>query len=264
MEDKWSIDKLTEQNWSMWKFQVSTVLKAKRLWSFIDDSVTEQVENESAEQRTKCVEQRDQAMAILVMAISQSLLHLVTECTTPKEIWSTLKDRFERKGLTSKMLLMREFLTYRLIQGHSISDHLKRFKEICDKMTTIEQDVTEEQKVMILLLSLPKSWDGLQTALMARGDDLTLSFVQQALISEELKRQHQDKDEDEGDAALHGTFQGECFNCGQKGHKFFECKKPNEGKDTHIKSQGQGDHDTYRGYRQASSWYLFWTWTWIF
>ena len=44
-------------------------------------------------------------------------------------------------------------------------------------MVAIEQRVTEELKVMILLLSLPKSWDGLQTTLMARGDDVTLSFV---------------------------------------------------------------------------------------
>ena len=125
MDDKWSIDKLTEQNWFTWKFQVSTVLKAKRLWAFVDDSTSGPVENESAEQRTRRVEQTDQAMAILVMSISQSLLHLVTECKTSWEIWLMLKDRFERKWLKSKMLLMREFLTYSLIQGQSINDHLK-------------------------------------------------------------------------------------------------------------------------------------------
>eukprot|EP00731_Ephydatia_muelleri_P003627 Em0001g3627a len=194
MEDKWSskwsIDKLTEENWSTWKFQTSTVLKAKNLWAFVDGDSATLPADASADQRARYAEQSDQAMAVLVMAISQSLLHLVTDCKTPREIWKALKDRFERNGLTSKMLLMREFLTFRLNQGHSVNDHLKRFKEICDKLSAIEQGVTEEQKVMILLLSLPKSWDGLQTALMARGDDLTLSFVQQALLSEELKRQH--------------------------------------------------------------------------
>ena len=47
--------------------------------------------------------------------------------------------------------------------------------------------------------------------------------------------------------ALHGTFQGECFNCGQKGHRFFECKKPNQDRDIRSKSHS----DTYRGYRQS-------------
>ena len=111
---------------------------AKRLWAFVDDSTREQVENESAEHR--CVEQRDQVMAILAMSISQ------LECTTPREIWLMLKDRIERKSLMSKMLLMCESLTYRLMQGESISDHLKRFKEICDKMVAINQSITEEQK----------------------------------------------------------------------------------------------------------------------
>ena len=117
---------------------------AKRLWAFVDDSTREQVENESAEHR--CVEQRDQVMAILAMSISQLLLHLVMECTTPREIWLMLKDRIERKSLMSKMLLMCESLTYRLMQGESISDHLKQFKEICDKMVAINQSITEEQK----------------------------------------------------------------------------------------------------------------------
>eukprot|EP00731_Ephydatia_muelleri_P038216 Em0681g3a len=175
MEDKWSskwsIDKLTEENWSTWKFQTSTVLKAKKLWAFVDGDSATLPADASADQRA-------------------------------------------RNGLTSKMLLMREFGTFRLNQGHSVNDHLKRFKEICDKLSAIEQGVTEEQKVMILLLSLPKSWDGLQTALMARGDDLTLSFVQQALLSEELKRQHLGEGDCDDDLAFHGTFRGECFNCG--------------------------------------------------
>lgn len=99
---------------------------------------------------------------------------------------------------------------------------------------------------MILLLSLPKSWDGLQTALMARGDDLTLSFVQQALLSEELKRQHRGEGDCDDDLAFHGTFRGECFNCGEKGHKSFECRKPKQedsygnGRSSFSTSRGKG------------------------
>ena len=111
MEDKWSIDKLTEENWSTWKFQTSTLLEAKKLWAFVDGDLTGLSEDASADQRAKYAEQSDQDMAVLVA---------VTDCKTPREIWKALKDRFERNGLTSKMLLMREFLTFRLYQGYSI------------------------------------------------------------------------------------------------------------------------------------------------
>ena len=40
----------------------------------------------------------------------------------------------------------------------------------------------------MLLGSLPRSYSTLVTALKARGDDLTLCFVQKALILEEQKR----------------------------------------------------------------------------
>ena len=44
-------------------------IESKRLWAFVDDVAGEQIENESVEV-TRRVEQRDQAMAILVMSIT--------------------------------------------------------------------------------------------------------------------------------------------------------------------------------------------------
>ena len=41
---------------------------------------------------------------------------------------------------------------------------------------------------MAILISLPESYSSLVTALETKGDDLTLEFVKQALISEEQKR----------------------------------------------------------------------------
>ncbi len=48
--------------------------------------------------------------------------------------------------------------------------------------------IAEEDQVVILLGSMPKKFSTLVTALEARGDDdLSLSYIQQALIHEEHK-----------------------------------------------------------------------------
>ena len=61
-------------------------------------------------------------------------------------------------------------------------------KEITDQLAAIGAPISNEDQVVTLLGSLPRSYSTLVTALEARGDDLTLRFAQQALIQEKQKR----------------------------------------------------------------------------
>lgn len=38
MEEKWTIDKLNDNNWITWMFQMTHLLKAKGLWKYVDGS----------------------------------------------------------------------------------------------------------------------------------------------------------------------------------------------------------------------------------
>jgi len=61
-------------------------------------------------------------------------------------------------------------------------------KELTDKLAAIGAPISEEDQVVTLLGSLPPSYATLVTALEACVDDVSLKFVQQALIHEEQKR----------------------------------------------------------------------------
>ena len=82
------------------------------------------------------------------------------------------------------------FQSVTLAEGQSVQDHPKSMKEISDKLAALGSAVAEEEKVVSLLLSV---FHVVMTcfviALEAKGDDLTLVFVQQALVNEEQKRQ---------------------------------------------------------------------------
>ena len=59
-------------------------------------------------------------------------------------------------------------------------------KELTDKLAAVGAPITEEDQVVTVLGSLHKKYSTLVTALEARaGDDLSLSYVHQALIHEE-------------------------------------------------------------------------------
>lgn len=68
-----------------------------------------------------------------------------------------------------------------------IEAHPKQMKELTDKLAAIEAPTAEEYQVVTLRGSLLTNYSTLVTALEARADDLTLGYVQQALIHEERK-----------------------------------------------------------------------------
>ncbi len=69
----------------------------------------------------------------------------------------------------------------------SVEKHLKEMKELTDQLAVVGVPTAEDQ-VVTLLGSMPKKFSTLVTALQARGDDdLSVSYVQQALIHEEHK-----------------------------------------------------------------------------
>ena len=119
--------------------------------------------------------------------------------------------------------------------GTSIEKHLKHMKEITDQLAAIGAPISEEDQVVTLLGSLPRSYSTLVTAL-----DASLSFVQQALIHEGRKLNGHPNREDRSLSALVGaqnkakSRKMKCFNCGKPGHFRGDCTKKVE-QDHHIK-----------------------------
>ena len=160
-------------------------------------------------------------------------------------MWDTLKAQFERNTLANKLLLKRDYFTRKMQEGQqTVQEHLKGMKEITDQLAALDSAVAEDEQVIALLISLPPSYDSLVTALTAKGEDLTLSFVQQSLIREEQKRESEKgtRNVASRDSALQANrqgpkksfgqpprFQGKCFNCKKFGHRASECRNGDQG-----------------------------------
>ena len=111
-------------------------------------------------------------------------------------------------------------------------------KEITDQLAAIKATIPEDEHIVALLLSLPRSYNTLITALTAKGDELSLAQVHQALRSEEEKRGLCKGKEsvgrtDKGETALqHEKTSREpikCFGCGEENHVIKNCPKRKKG-----------------------------------
>lgn len=220
-----SIEKLKDDNFATWKFQMKHLLIAKGYFGIVDG--TEREPATSAEDKVKeSFKQRsEQAFSILVLSVSSEMIYMISECATANEAWDKLGKHFERDSLSNKIFLKKKYFRSEMKESESLTNHLKNMKQITDRLAAIKAPISEEDQVVTLLGSLPDSYSSLVTVLEAQAD-LTLDAVKQSLINEEQKRDGKTGIKSMGvsqDTALYVRAERRCFKCQKTGHYKSEC-----------------------------------------
>ena len=232
MDERWTVEKLAgESIWGTWKFQMRHLLLAKNLWGHIDSSEVLAVDaTDAAQAEFRLKAQR--AFSTIVMAVGTSHLYLVTSCTNAKEAWDLLCEHFQGKTLANKLYLKKRYFRCEMKEGTSVDLHLKQMKEITDKLAAIGAPISEEDQVVTLLGSLPKSYSALVTTLEC-SEGVKLNYVQQALLHEERKKTESlvggPSPDNQSSSTLVGTQKKSrktvrCYGCGEVGHIHRFCR----------------------------------------
>ena len=141
-------------------------------------------------------------------------------------------------------------LKYR--EGASIAEHLNEMQSITNQLSSMKMSLDDELQALLLLSSLPESWETLVVSLSNSAPDgiVTMSQVTSSLLNEELRRKSSATSQNDSQALIsenRGRSKSRsssrmgrsksrsrkdivCYNCGEKGHYKNQCKQPKKNK----------------------------------
>ncbi len=167
------------------------------LWGIVSETESDPG-NEEAEAHIKFLSRRDRALAIIVLSVEPSLLYLIGDPEDPVAVWKKLRDQFQKKTWANKLELRRKLYSLQLNDGESVQEHIKAITELFDALAMKDSPVSDEDKVVHLLASLPDSFNMLVTALEANSETVpNMENVTERLMHEEKKLKERAVEDDE-------------------------------------------------------------------
>lgn len=229
--DRLGILRLNNRNYSTWKFQIQQLLVRESLWRYVDPGIqpvareaTEaQAGNEVEVQAWKDCDQR--AKATIGLFIEPNQINIIRNATTAKQAWELLRNHHEKSSLESQVSLLTGVIDKKFEVGEDIDEHLFKMEDMFNKLTLSGVELPSRLQVILVLRSLPASFNTLTTALECRKDEeLTLELVKGKIVDEISKRGCS-----KGPESVLKTNEKQkkiivCHHCQKPGHKKKFCK----------------------------------------
>lgn len=216
-------------NYNNWQYRLKILLDKEGLTKYIEiDLETILTEEKDTQKHPKMRKEEKTCISFIVQSIHDSQLEYVKDQTTAKGMIDNLKQVFERKSIAGQLLLRKQLLTMKYDEKDNITDHFLQFDKRIRELKSIGAKMEDMDVICHLILTLPKSFDNLITALETmNAKDLSLEFVKARLLDEYGKRhgRHDEHGNSNKAMAMHTKSAIVCHHCGKSGHKKAQCFK---------------------------------------
>ena len=242
-----------------WSMLMENLLRSKGYWSLVETGFEEAKPGAVlSEARQKQLEEliiKDlKVKNYLFQSIDRTTLEQILEKRTSKQIWDSMKKKFEgnaRVKRSALQMLRRNFEVLEMKMGETITDYFARVMTIADKMRSNGEQMKEVTIVEKILRTLTEKFNYIVVSIEESKDIdlLTIDELQSSLIVHEqkfnkhrgeeqaLKVTHEERYRGRGRGRTMfrrgrgggGVRQSynraviECFKCHQLGHYQYEC-----------------------------------------
>jgi hypothetical protein len=255
-----SVTLLTAMNYATWRVKCQMALMKDGLWNIVNETEASP-DGSNADKLAKFLQRSDKALATIVLSIDSSLLYLLGEPTSSVEVWKKLANHFQKKSWVNKLYLRKKLYSLKLEDGCSVQDHIRVMTETFNALSAVGDSISDEDRVVHLLASLPESYSMLVTALEVCSEVPKMEVVMERLLHEERKvadseSSHRSRSRN-GENAMMVSRQKKskdlkCYYCHKVGHIRRDChalknKQKDQNKSSHnahsTRTKGRSDSD---------------------
>ncbi|GAA0153727.1 hypothetical protein LIER_11897 [Lithospermum erythrorhizon] len=105
-------------------------------------------------------------------------------------LMKALSNMYEKPSASNKVHLMRRLFNLWMMEGASVAQHLNELNSVTTQLSSVEIEFDDEVRALILLSSLPDSWNATITTVISSSGTNKLKFgdVRDLVLSEEIRR----------------------------------------------------------------------------
>ena len=121
---------------------------------------------------------------------SRSVAHNVEKEKTIADLMKALSSMYEKPSANNKVHLMKKMFSLKMAGNASVAQHLNEFNTIKNQLSFVEIDFDDEICALIVLASLPKSWETMRTAVSnsTRKEKLKYNDIRDLILVEEIHK----------------------------------------------------------------------------
>jgi hypothetical protein len=139
------------------------------------------------------------------------------------------------KTVTQKLYLKQKLFGLKMQEGSDLTEHINVFNQLVADLMKVEVKIDDEDRAIILLCSLPRSYEHLVTTLTYGKEDIKMEDIVAALLAHDQRRKNNAMEESSGDALLVKGDRGvdnkrgnkkkgpRCYKCKDYGHVKRDC-----------------------------------------
>lgn len=266
-EGKLRIERFDGKDFAFWKMQIEDYLYQKDLYQPLEGKKPETMKEED----WKVLDRK--ALGVVRLTLARSVAFNVKDETTTTGLMKALSSMYEKPSAVNKVYLMRRLFDLRMGDGSSAAEHINEFNSILSQLSSVEIKFDDEVRALILLSSLPTSWETVVAAISNSSgkEKLKSDDVRDLILSESTRRKDSGESSGEayafesrgrgrhqgGSASHHGRSNSRgsgrsngahvaCWECGGEGHLKRNCPqmKKKKGKGKAQDSFEDGDAST--------------------
>lgn len=130
------------------------------------------------------------AKSTIRLCVSNSVLLNVSGEAMVKALWDKLGTLYQSKSLVNKLFLWKKLYNLRMKDGDSVTEHLNAFNTVVSQLASVYIKISDEDKCISLLCSLPDSWDSLVIAIGINATALHFDEIVSSLLTEEMRQKN--------------------------------------------------------------------------